>query len=91
VTESQTFTPRQYRKRPVIIEAMQYTVESCRALHDWIGYEHADHSEDCDMGINIDTLEGMMTVDVGAWVIKGVAGEFYPCRPDIFEATYEQV
>jgi hypothetical protein len=39
--------------------------------------------------IYLDTLEGTMRADVGDWVIKGVKGEFYPCKPDIFEATYE--
>lgn len=42
-------------------------------------------------GIHIDTLEGVMNASDGDWVIKGVAGEFYPCKPDIFEATYERV
>ena len=42
-------------------------------------------------GININTLEGIMLVSKGDWVIKGVKGEYYPCKPDIFEATYEQI
>jgi hypothetical protein len=62
-------------------------------------HEHVEAGED-DEGkgwpddpehIAIDTLEGTMRADVGDWVIRGVKGEFYPCKPDIFEATYEVV
>ena len=42
-------------------------------------------------GININTLKGIMLASKGDWVIKGVKGEYYPCKPDIFEATYEQI
>jgi len=42
-------------------------------------------------GLKIFTLEGSLTASVGDWIIKGVKGEFYPCKPDIFEATYEEV
>lgn len=80
-----------YRKKPVEVEAMQYTVESCRAIHEWLGLEHAAHDYECDRGIFIDTLEGQMEASLGDWIIKGVAGEFYPCKPAIFEATYELV
>jgi hypothetical protein len=41
--------------------------------------------------MNIHTLEGNMIASVGDWIIKGVKGEFYPCKPDIFESTYEEV
>lgn len=64
------------------------TPATCRDLHEWMGLEHEAHDEDCDQGICIETLEGVMTADVGDWIIRGVAGEFYPCKPDIFAATY---
>ena len=54
----------------------------------------ADHWTGIGSGVlrsHINTLEGRMTAQVGDWIIKGVAGEFYPCKPDIFEATYEAV
>lgn len=89
--ERESLTAARYRKKPVVIEAMRYTVESCRSLHDWMGLEHADHDLDCQMGIAIDTLEGQMIASVGDWIIQGVQGEFYPCKPDIFEQTYEAV
>jgi hypothetical protein len=82
--------PTKFRKRPVEIEAMRYdgTPATCRPIHDWLGLEHT--GTDCDAGIYIDTLEGQMHVSVGDYVIRGVQGEFYPCKPDIFDATYER-
>lgn len=84
--------PGRYRKKPVVIEAMRYTgsVENCHAVHAFLGYEHVAEDDDiCDTGISIETLEGEMTASPGDWIIKGVQGEFYPCKPDIFAATYE--
>lgn len=74
--------------------------EGCKAVFVPRGYEHHlrrenehDHSrgdvlDDAPPYLAIDTLEGTMRADVGDWVIRGVQGEFYPCKPDIFEATY---
>lgn len=80
-----------YRKKPVVIEAMRYEpgTPACGELHDWLGLEH--HPESCAPGapMGIDTLEGTITASPGDWIIRGVQGEFYPCKPDIFEATYE--
>lgn len=86
---------RKFRKKPVIIEAAQ--VDS--ADHDgaldiasWCG-GRATGPDDSDGHptaiIAIDTLEGTMYADPGDYVIRGVQGEFYPCKPDIFDATYE--
>lgn len=83
--------PQLFRKKPVVVKAMLYTVETCKAIHDWLGLEHADHDLDCDQGIFIDTMEGQMNASLGDYIIQGVQGEFYPCKPDIFEKTYEQV
>ena len=80
-----------YRKKPIVVEAMQYTAESCRAIHEWIGMFHEGDGYLCSTGFLIETLEGQLEVKVGDWVIKGVEGEFYPCKPDIFEKTYEAV
>lgn len=80
-----------YRKRPVVIEAHEYTVENCRSIHEWMGFDHADHDLDCEAGIFIDTMEGRMEASLGDFIIKSVQGEFYPCKPDIFAATYELV
>ena len=84
-----------FRKRPVVIEAVQFTGSNHREV---LKFCYPDMSEDGLAGaeimrlpIVIETLEGHMTASVGDWIIKGVKGEFYPCKPDIFEATYEPV
>ena len=78
-----------FRKKPVIIEAIQYDglPASGSAACNFMGLERVLFSD--TQGLFIDTLEGTMTAAIGDWIIKGVKGEFYPCKPDIFEATYE--
>jgi len=78
-----------YRKKPVVIEAMLYTGENMFEIVNWIG--SASTYRLSPRLLNIHTLEGDMTVNEGDWVIRGVQGEFYPCKPDIFDATYEEV
>lgn len=79
---------RKYRKKPVIIEAMRFdgSHESAFSIQNWGGKSAIDVAEH---GLYIRTLEGRMHVSCGDYVIRGVQGEFYPCKPDIFEATYE--
>jgi hypothetical protein len=84
-----------FRKKPVVIDAIQWTGTNFLDCGDFLGgeaernigwaYWPRDHV------IAIGTLEGMMRASCGDWIIKGVKGEFYPCKPDIFEATYELV
>lgn len=78
----------QYRKKPVVIEAVQYTGDNYSEVYKFLGWK-----DEGEMGewFNIDTLEGVMTAKKGDFIIKGVNGEFYPCKPDIFEKTYEKV
>lgn len=79
-----------YRKKPVVIEAEQFTEENKnRAFHFIRCTCSPDWDEDNNPTIKIQTLEGVMTATLGDWIIKGVNGEFYPCKPDIFEKTYE--
>jgi hypothetical protein len=69
-------------------------VDTCIALAAWCGgVSHMMESPFSSIpeGIHIPTLEGMMLAQPGDWIIRGVAGEFYPCRPDIFDATYEPI
>lgn len=82
-----------FRKKPIVIEAMQLNVKNCEAIADWCGYKGMliDYLSPKDNFMYIDTLEGRMKANFGDWIIKGVKGEFYPCRNDIFEATYEAV
>lgn len=81
----------QYRKKPVVIEAEQYLLgEVIRAKWLFDAMESGIVFSDAD-GLKIKTLEGVMSASVGDWIVKGVKGEFYPCKPDIFAATYEAV
>ena len=81
-----------YRKKPVVIEARQVTVDEHADIAAWCGgtatYAYIDSVQVPD-GVLIKTLEGVMNAQHGDWIIKGVQGEFYPCKPDIFDATYE--
>ena len=93
--------PQRFRKKPVEIEAQQYTdAESGSEIIQRIldaGGSASLHCVDPDQPdhgghtIRIRTLEGDMHAALGDWVIRGVQGEFYPCKPDIFAATYEAV
>lgn len=76
-----------YRKKPVVVEAIRFTGENLLDVDDFMGGQHGFQS--WPDRVIIITKEGTMTGDVGDWIIKGVKGEFYPCKPDIFEATYE--
>jgi len=84
----------QYRKKPVVIEAVQYDGNfRCLDIFSINEVSHFVVSKD-EKGkqcIKIPTLEGEMTATIGDFIIKGVNGEFYPCKPDIFEKTYEKV
>lgn len=87
-----------FRKKPVVIDAFQWQGDF-DALDNWLnslGYSedgddgiYEDHNPAGDPLLVIPTLEGDMTALNGDWIIRGVKGEFYPCKPDIFEATYE--
>lgn len=78
-------TPARYRKRPVVIEAIQLTPVNLSAIESFVGGDLEIRAG----GAVIATLEGAMHASIGDWIIRGVKGEFYPCKPDIFEATYE--
>lgn len=89
---------QKFRKKPVIIEAMHFRTnnvggEECmNEICSWI--DEGRLETQCwhnGTDIYINTLEGEMRADCGDWIIKGIKGEFYPCKPDIFEATYEPV
>jgi len=86
-----------YRKKPVVIEAFQWTggpdqIEDPPWIVDALrsGVVHM-HSHETGIRMCIKTLEGTMHADIGDFVIRGIKGELYPCKPDIFEATYEKV
>lgn len=96
-----------YRKKPVVIEAVQLRWDTWGEMCEFAGVGSLDegkpegcfvwedgtgHKEDDGrgvMGLAIPTLEGVMLATQDDWVIRGIKGELYPCKPDIFEATYE--
>ncbi|MCK5016263.1 MAG: hypothetical protein KAS32_04250 [Candidatus Peribacteraceae bacterium] len=79
-----------YTKKPVEIEAIQFTGETLEECCHFIGENNLNDGTSKDEGyIGIVTLEGDHEARYGDWIIKGVKGEFYPCKPDIFEMTYE--
>jgi hypothetical protein len=84
-----------YRKKPVIIEAIQFEDNSDRIIeiHEFMGGDtiRVNYEDKDNPYLKIETLEGTMKASVGDYIIKGVNGEFYPCKPDIFEKTYERV
>ena len=90
-----------YRKKPVVVEAIQWTGSNLEEIRNFVG---SDLIEDCEelfdikrelqktlASIAIDTLEEIMTVNYGDYIIKNEHGDFYPCRLDVFKQTYEEV
>ena len=75
-----------YRKKPIVIDVWHF--ERGVDIPVWVAQAAHDLG---DGNLSIQTLEGLMVAKPGDWIIKGVAGEVYPCKPDIFEATYEPV
>jgi hypothetical protein len=91
---------RQYRKKPIIVEAVQLDNINVPCVVRWVGEDKAKINLESDeawklgkappiFSVTISTLEGDMKAMPGDYIIKGVHGEFYPCKPDIFEKTYE--
>lgn len=84
---------KKYVKKPIPVEAIQFTLESLHEVQDWLAKGKGvmglsiDHKE--QPIFTIYTLEGEMTAKLGDYIIKGVRGEFYPCDREIFEETYE--
>ena len=78
---------KKYRKKPVVIEAIQWAGNNLSEIDNFIG-RTVDNKETT---LVIHTLEGDMEASIGDYIIKGVNGEFYPCKPDIFDKTYEEV
>jgi hypothetical protein len=78
-----------FRKKPVVIEAIQFTGDVNSAM-EFIRPNNPENYPDAEC-FQVKTLEGVMTASKGDWIIKGIKGEFYPCKPDIFDKTYEAV
>ena len=85
---------KKYVKKPVVIEAMVFedTVDCLAELSEFIGNKEVRVSyAEPEPKLLIETLEGTMKANEGDYIIKGISGEFYPCKPDIFHKTYEEV
>lgn len=95
-----------FKKKPVVIQAIQLTPETFKECHKFLGVKgnfengifvdepgevHSSLNSVSRLFIEFKTLEGNMRAHEGDWIIKGVKGEFYPCKPDIFEATYDLI
>jgi hypothetical protein len=91
-----------YRKKPVVIEARYLTVDAAEEIGAWCGAKKCiQGTYDSYLwgwglpieqrGLSIQTLEGVMSANMGDWIIQGVQGEFYPVKSDIFHMTYEPV
>lgn len=82
----------QFRKKPVVIEAIQYggLYSAGEMTGEW-GHPFVEATVFGEGAMSIKTLEGILLVSEGDWIIKGIKGEFYPCKPDIFAATYDAV
>lgn len=83
-----------FKKKPVIIEAVQWNGDNVGEILEFINHSDIRIASHESEGVQkeelfINTLEGSMHASEGDWIIKGVHGEFYPCKPDIFDETYE--
>jgi hypothetical protein len=79
-----------YRKKPVVIDARQLTKENVdTVIPEWLDLDAVHIFNSGQLFAEIVTLEGVMQASEGDYIIKGVQGEFYPCKPDIFDVTYE--
>lgn len=83
--------PYKFRKKPVVIEAIEWTGDNFNHVYEFMHGIKDTITNTTDKKIIIHTLEGDMTADLNDWIIKGVNGEFYPCKPDIFAKTYELI
>lgn len=80
-----------YRKKPVVIDAIQYTGGNINEIWDAFGAGPIYGPVEDDTSIYVDTTEGRMEAPPGWWIIRGVEGEIYACKPSVFDATYEPV
>lgn len=82
-----------FRKKPVVVDAIQWTGDNAEEVQAFLFNRHQYAANGWVKGhyVDIGTLEGLMTASIGDWIIRGIKGEHYPCKPDIFEATYERL
>jgi hypothetical protein len=84
-------TTKKYKKKPIKIDAVELTQANAEDVAKWAHGKVENASDPMTLSVSIPTLEGVMTASIGDFVIQGVEGEVYPCKPSIFNATYEEV
>lgn len=82
--------PKYYTKKPVKVLCLELTPDSFEAAINWVGLTNLDSFDTLQCEIGIKTLEGVMLARQGDFIIQGVKGEFYPCKADIFNMTYQE-
>lgn len=84
---------KKYRKKPIEIDAIQYTGNNVSEIENFVETNllHYNTQEENNYQLGIPTLEGIMKASIGDYIIRGAKGEFYPCKPDIFKITYDEV
>ena len=85
---------KEFRKKPVVIRAIHFTDENKDIVYNTLSEIKQNITPSFNKDVPcliIPTLEGEMIANLGDWIIQGIKGELYPCKPDIFEATYEEV
>lgn len=82
---------RNFKKKPIVIEAYQFVEGDNTSLNSWLDSFKLDYHYNRDGELVIPTLEGDMRASLNDWIIRGPHGEFYPCKPEIFADTYEEV
>ncbi len=82
-----------YRKKPVVIEAIQWNGNNLSELRQFLADDNLYFFDESRVkgGLIVKTLEGENSASLGDYIVKGVDGEFYPCKPDVFEKTYEPI
>lgn len=80
-----------YRKKPVEIEAIQYMGVNIDEVEDFVDQKLLRLEKENGISLGIPTLEGIMIASIGDYIIRGISGEYYPCKPEIFKVTYDEV
>lgn len=81
--------PNKYRKRPVVVEAIQWTGKNYKDILEFAGKKIVHYFQGVEV-LMVRTLEGDMFASRGDYIVKGIRGEVYPCKPDVFQETYEE-
>ena len=84
--------PKKYVKKPLVVEALKWDGSNRSEVFDFCSLSHVTYEYGSSTPkLVIQTLEGPMTASVGDYIIKGIKGEFYACKPDVFKLTYDSV